>query len=306
MPGFGGSWSESKLICVEDYARAYLQVMQYQEWATLHYVDAFAGRGKQALKSGAGANAKTAELDTFFGNDTERAETQAFLEGSALRALSASSHSDRPFDHFTLIDAHEPSCKELRSLIAVQYPDALGTIDVECEDANDALVRYVRNSDWRTTRSLVFLDPFGLEVRWATIEALAHTGGCDVWYLFPLGGVMRMMTNDGEIPVSWRHRLDELFGTQDWYREFYPATQLSLSDDDAAVALKDASTAHVVSYIQQRLLTAFPAVSEAGLLRNSTGFPLFALLLGVSNPGKSAQAAALKIGNHLVRRISAP
>lgn len=45
---------------------------------------------------------------------------------------------------------------------------------------------------------------------------------------------------------------------------------------------------------------------KAGVLRNSRGFPLFALLLGVANPGRPAQEAALRIGNHLVRRLSAP
>ncbi len=36
MRRFGGTWSESKLDCVERYVAAYLRVMQNQSWYTLH------------------------------------------------------------------------------------------------------------------------------------------------------------------------------------------------------------------------------------------------------------------------------
>jgi len=49
MTTFGGPWSRLKLDCVESYAVAYLKVMQQQNWS-LHYVDAFAGQGRQQLK----------------------------------------------------------------------------------------------------------------------------------------------------------------------------------------------------------------------------------------------------------------
>jgi hypothetical protein len=49
MATFGGPWSRLKLDCVENYAVAYLKVMQQQNWS-LHYVDAFAGQGRQQLK----------------------------------------------------------------------------------------------------------------------------------------------------------------------------------------------------------------------------------------------------------------
>ena len=97
--------------------------------------------------------------------------------------------------------------------------------------------------------------------------------------------------------------VDGLFGTNEWYAEFYPTTQGSLLDE-VGVPLKDASTDHVVTYVRARLATVFSAVSTAGVLRNSRRAPLFALVLGVANPGKSAQQAALRIGNHLVNSLS--
>jgi three-Cys-motif partner protein len=304
MHRFGGEWSESKLDCVERYTQAYLRVMQNQTWCELHYIDAFAGRGKQVVKSSASTTGEFLEHESFFGDDSERADAETFLRGSALRALDASRAADRPFDHFTLIDAHRPSCEELRSAIDTGFPEMHGLVDILCDDANSALARHVDSIDWSTARALVFLDPYGLEVSWECIEGLANTGACDVWYLFPLGGVIRMMAKNGRIPDAWCMRLDLLFGTHAWYDEFYaPTNQLSLFGDDQDRVRKEASTHHVVEFVRRRLTDAFPAVSEAGILRNRKGAPLFALVLGVSNPEKPAQAAALRIANHLVKGL---
>jgi three-Cys-motif partner protein len=301
MRKFGGSWSELKLDCVERYARSYLQVMQNQHWCTLYYVDAFAGRGKQALKSGAGIQ----EFDSIFGDESERADTEEFLIGSAIRAFRASTAEARSFDQFVLIDVDQASCHELESEIRSEFPEMLEKVKVICSDANIAIGDFINRVDWSHTRALVFLDPYGLEVDWDLITRLAGTGVCDVWYLFPLGGVLRMMTKDGQIPDSWQTRLDRVFGTKEWYEEFYkPSNQLLLFPDENERFSKDASTEHVVNFIRNRLKAIFPAVSNAGILRNGKGAPLFALVLGVSNPSSNAQRAALRIANHLVKDLN--
>ena len=127
-----------------------------------------------------------------------------------------------------------------------------------------------------------------------------------MWYLFPLGGVIRMMMNDGQIPDSWKGRLDTVFGTPTWYDEFYrPSGQQSLFEKQERDRIfKDASTPQVIDFVRRRLLTVFPAVSDAGILKNGKGAPLFALLLCVSNPSTKAQVAALRIANHLLRELS--
>lgn len=301
MRRFGGTWSVSKLDCVENYTRAYLQVMQKQSWCSLEYVDAFAGRGKQALKPETGMK----DTAAFFGDESERGDTEEFLIGSAIRALRASMGAVRPFDRLLFVDADQASCAELQSVMSSEFSPVEHTVKVVCGDANAALGGYLDSVEWASTRSLVFLDPYGLEVDWSLVCRLAATEACDVWYLFPLGGVIRMMTNDGQIPDAWATRLDRLFGTSDWREEFYkPSPQESLFDLGDEIMLKDASTHHVVDYVRKRLNTAFPAVSDAAILRNSKGAPLFALVLGVSNPSPAAQKAALAIANHLVRDLS--
>lgn len=305
MQQFGGSWSATKLDCVERYALAYLKVMKKQQWWDLHYVDAFAGRGKQILKPTATTCAETMEIEAFFGDETEREDAQEFLVGSAIRALKASRDSAKSFDRFVLIDANPSSCAELRAYVKSEFPEAIDKVSIECKDANIAIAEYLSSVSWPKTRALVFLDPYGLEVGWKTITRLAETEACDVWYLFPLGGVIRMMTNNGKIPQSWQTRLDGLFGTHDWYDEFYrPTPQLPLFDNAQTKMQKHAPTERVVTYIRQRLRTVFPAVSEAGVLRNRNGAPLFALLLGVANPNQPAQNAALNIANHLLKDLA--
>ncbi len=50
---------------------------------------------------------------------------------------------------------------------------------------------------------MVFLDPYGMQVEWSTIEALAATKAIDLWYLFPLGvGVARLLTHRWRYPRS--------------------------------------------------------------------------------------------------------
>jgi len=298
---FGGDWSEEKLDCVEKYICSYLQVMQNQRQWKLHYVDAFAGRGRQDLKSPTAIS----DIEMFFGDESESADTQEFLVGSAIRALRASSNSIRQFDRFLFIEANPSSCRELQSLVRSDFPGIEHRVEVRCADANAALHDYATTVDRTSTRSFVFLDPYGLEVRWDLVQCLAETEVCDVWYLFPLGGVIRMMTNDGQIPDSWRDRLTRVFGTDDWHEAFYKSNpQRSLFACNSERLLKDASTQQVIDYVRKRLRTVFADVSTAGILRNRKGAPLFALLLGVSNPSPKARQAALRIANHLIKDLN--
>jgi three-Cys-motif partner protein len=289
MSSFGGAWSEQKLKCVEAYTASYLKVMQWQSWATLHYVDAFAGRGKQQLP-----------IQVVSSEDESLLATASFLEGSALRALKVSSNASRGFDRFLFIEASRSASQQLISNINTDYPSMSERVTVLRSDANEAISAYIDQTDWSKTRGLIFLDPFGLEVRWETIVNLASTKACDVWYLFPLVGVIRMMTNTGEIDESWKAKLNLLFGTDSWYDEFYPREQLTIFGE--ADKIKEASTDHIIEYVRTRLDTVFSAVSNAAVLKNSRGFPLFALVMGVSNP--NAKRQALGICNHLIDQLS--
>ena len=106
---------------------------------------------------------------------------------------------------------------------------------------------------------MLFLDPYGMQVEWSTIEAIAATKAIDLWMLFPLGvGVNRLLTRSGDIPASWRDRLDKLLGTTDWYDKFYRVESepnLFGTNEDHVVK---ATTETMGRYFDERLKRSFP------------------------------------------------
>lgn len=304
MTTFGGPWSRLKLDCVENYAVAYLKVMQQQNWS-LHYVDAFAGQGRQQLKLVASNSDSQSENQASF-EFLDQAEDQAryeFLEGSALRALKVSNEATRGFDRFVFIEASRMAKEKLAQRALVEWPAQAAKIQLLKDDANDAIADYVKNTNWAKTRALVFLDPFGLQVRWRTIEELAQTRACDVWYLFPIGGVIRMLPSSGQMDPMWEVKLDTLFGTTDWREAFYADNiQGDLFGD--ASRIKNANETKILSYIKDRIRSVFAGISDFAILRNSMGYPMFALLMGVTNPSPRAVSSALRISNHLISNLN--
>ena len=148
--------------------------------------------------------------------DLAEEEPQALLDGSARLALKTAA-SIRPICLYraqprALRTTRTPEARVPRS--RRRYPDSPGRCKQRDSEA--------RAKDWSSHRAVLFLDPYGMQVDWTTIEAIARTKAIDLWVLFPLGiGVNRLLTKSGDIPDSWRRRLDLLLGTEDWYEEFY-------------------------------------------------------------------------------------
>lgn len=142
-----------------------------------------------------------------------------------------------------------------------------------------------------------------MQVEWTTIEAIAKTKAIDLWLLFPLGiGVNRLLTKSGDIPKSWRRRLDLLLGTESWYDEFYKVeiTRTLFGDEKEHVVKATMDT--IGRYFTNRLKSVFAGVAEEpGVLRNSANNPLYLLCFAVGNePGKNI---ALRIAQHLLKEV---
>lgn len=60
-----------------------------------------------------------------------------------------------------------------------------------------------------------------MNLKWSSLEAIAQTEVFDVWYLFPLSAVNRLLRRDGEILDSHRGKINDIIGTDDWERELY-------------------------------------------------------------------------------------
>ena len=105
---------------------------------------------------------------------------------------------------------------------------------------------------------MLFLDPYGMQVEWKTIEAIAVTKAIDMWLLFPLGiGVNRLLTRTGDIPSSWRERLTTLLGRDDWYDDFYRVEKTTnlFGDDESQVVRASIET--IGRYFNERLRSVF-------------------------------------------------
>jgi three-Cys-motif partner protein len=180
---------------------------------------------------------------------------------------------------------------------AGELRDWLDRCELKNDDANKVLRKWCKERDWSKERAVVFLDPYGMQVEWGTIEALAATKGVDLWYLFPLG-VARMLTLDGKIDESWRKRLDTLFGTNEWSNRFYQTKVRNGLFGEFEELVRDATVENIQGFIKERLGTQFTAVANSRVLRNSKSSPLFALCFAASN--EKGAPTALKIAQGIL------
>lgn len=294
---FGGSWTTKKLDVLAGYLKSYTTALKDKPRPDKPFkkafIDAFAGSGyRDARREG-----DEAVGQSLLFPDLADDEPQDLLDGSARIAL----RSSPPFDNYIFIERNQARCDELESL-RTEFPEHAAAIDVRRGDANECL-RELRAKNWSAHRAVLFLDPYGMQVEWSTIEAIASTRAIDLWLLFPLGiGVNRLLTKSGDIPASWKRRLDLLLGTTDWYDEFYRVeTTPTLFGDEQERVVK-ASMETIGRYFNERLKTVFAGVvDEPGVLRNSANNPLYLLCFAVGSP--TGKPTALRIASHLLRKI---
>jgi three-Cys-motif partner protein len=222
---------------------------------------------------------------------------QDLLDGSARLALK----TQPCFDRYIFIERSPRRCLQLEGLKA-EFPNLAQDITVEQGEANER-VRALCAKDWRSRRAVLFLDPYGMQVEWKTIAAIAATEAIDLWLLFPLGvGVIRLLKRSGDIPAAWRACLDKLLGKSDWYDKFYRVQSeptLFGANEDHVVK---ATTETIGRYFVDRLREVFPGVAEEpGVLRNSTGCPLYLLCFAAAN--RRGAEPALRIANHLLKAV---
>jgi three-Cys-motif partner protein len=290
---FGGDWTTAKLDVIAKYLASYTAALKNQP-SREHpfvkgYIDAFAGTGYRD------ARRDDQPGQTLLLPDLAEQAPQALLDGSARVALKSSP----PFDRYVFIERSPGRCEQLYSL-KEEFPELASRISVRQGDAN-LEIQDLCKKNWQFHRAVLFLDPYGMQVDWTTIQAIAGTRAIDLWVLFPLGiGVNRLLTKSGDIPASWRQRLTLLFGADAWYDEFYRVETIDtlLGPEDRVVK---ASIETIGRYFNERLKSIFPAVAkEPKVLRNSSNSPLYLLCFAAGNP--NGGTIALKIANHLLTK----
>ena len=287
---FGGDWTQQKLDILESYLRAYTTALKNQPF-TLVYIDAFAGTGyREQRKTDCQVPDLFAEID---GEESAR-----FLEGSAKRALKVVP----PFHKYVFVELSADKLARLAKL-KEEHPDRARRIELVHGDANNAVKTICTDWNWRGTRAVLFLDPFATEVDWSTIEAVASTEAIDVWILFPLMAVNRLLANDPH--KVHKKRLDRIVGTPKWFKAFYAR---QTHDDIFGTPLdkiqKRCSFDTIGAFYTQRLEKLFGGVAEnSRALRNTRGAPIFQLFFAVGSRNKKAIKVALNISQHILEKM---
>ena len=274
---FGSIHTLLKLRALGQYLPAYTTALKKLRFR-LHYIDAFAGTGFCSIKL---------------------AGRRHLIPGSASIAVECKPR----FHRMVFIEKFVHKARALERLKAAK-PEL--DIEIIVGDANIALPRYLQGLG-SADRAIAFLDPFGMTVKWETLEQIAASRIVDVWYLFPLAGLYRQATLDASaINDDKAAALTRIFGTEEWRQAFYrPRAQQSLFG--AVPDERSADVQQMLAWVKQRLETIFPGVLEPQILRQTTasgkqGAPLFALFFAVSNPSSKARELAMRIARGVLKR----
>ena len=246
---FGGTWTQEKLEILKKYLDSYTTALKGQNFRLL-YIDAFAGTGR--VEQGA--------------QDPDQNDRRNFIDGSANVALNI---EDKPFDELIFIEKDEDKCLKLEMLTKDRSDR---NIRIEQADAN----RYLRDlrRDWRRCRGVLFLDPFGAQVDWTTIEAIAEYKALDTWILFPTTTIARMLPLS-RIPDEWAHTLTRVYGGESTWRVMYQESKQTEMFDNERRLEREAGAEKLINIYKGKLKELFGErfLDRSKTLRNSKMSP---------------------------------
>jgi three-Cys-motif partner protein len=287
---FGGTWTDQKMEIVVAYAKAYLVIMNAQPWAKTIYFDGFAGSGSIVEED----NRIPAFSNQIF--EFERVKTEDVRKGTSLRILDIV--EPKPFNMYYFVEKNEAHQRVLKSQVETNYPGRNAhVVKGDCNDKLTKMADFLKTN--KEYRALVFIDPYGMSLKWSSIEALAGLG-VDVWILVPTGlGANRVLVNDGDIPEAWLRKLEDFLGIDRveikarFYREVKMASLFG--DDQKFIAKEKDAVKKIAQLYSTRLKEVFKYVSEPFVMRNSMNSIMYHFMMATNN------SAALRIANDVIR-----
>jgi three-Cys-motif partner protein len=289
---FGGPDTGRKLRCLQDYLGAFTIALRKQDFACI-YIDAFAGSGSRT---------QVRPALPLLGPEFAVPE-EVTTPGSARIAIDA----NPPLHSVILFEQDASRFSELQKL-KEEFPQR--SIILRNGDANALVQRLCQSTPWRSSkaaprgiRGVIFLDPYGMEVSWQTVEAIARTKALDCWYFFPLSGLYRNAPHDStKLDAGKQASLDRVLGATDWRQRWYDHEALPTDIfETAAAAVRRADVNAIELYVKERLETAFRgAVLDPIRLHHKNGAPMASLFFAVSNTSPNAVKLATGIASHIL------
>ena len=282
---FAGKHTLRKLEAIDKYLRAFQTVMKKQRFTTVFF-DAFAGTGDLPSVSAPAS---------IFGED---ADGPNFIEGSARRALRVVPS----FDHYVFVEQMKGKVEELLKL-KTEFSELRSRISVIQADANSAVIDFCTRTNWTTTRSVLFLDPFGNQVSFSTLQAVARCN-IDLWYLFPAGiGVNRQISADGAVVASAEQSLDRLYGTADWRNVLIRQRSIPTLFGDVAISEKETTADAATLLMIERMKPIFRGhVLNQWLPLGRGSGHWYSLIFACGNPNQRAWEIGSRIAEAVMKR----
>lgn len=295
---FGDEHTRKKLETVEKYLGAFTTALKKQSFKLL-YVDACAGSGASIPKSAlASAQADQGQTGLLQGAETV-IDADQIIVGSAIRALGVSP----PFDRYLFNDVKPSNVQALRKRVKEDFSHLEDRVTITRFDANEMLADICDRTAWKSTRAVVFLDPFGLQIRFETLQKLARTKAVDLWYLVPVFAMYRQVRGDGGVLDDGGRSVDDALGTTSW-REVVAIEEKGPADlfgESKNTSKRAVDIAWFENVAKERLKLAFDGrVVEQVLPLGRNGLHEFSLMFAWANPSGPAQLAA-KLASAVLR-----
>ncbi len=289
---FGGEHTTQKLRIIENYLGMFSTALKNQPFDRI-YIDAFAGSGEVPSNTSARPPALFQE---FY-----ESEKQAVLMGSAQRAMDLRT----PFQRYVFIDKKRSNITELKERFSPHH--RFNKCEFHYADANTKLKELCKSINWNKNRAVVFLDPFGNQVAWDTIKALAETKAIDLWYLFPSGtGVCRQVSKKGKIHETHIKSLISLFGSQEILSQLATIERENDLFGERDVSKRTATVESVTKLMISQMKNIFPGgvLDKWVPLGKSRNHPLYSLIFAWANPSPEASNLARKFAKTVLKGVS--
>lgn len=282
---FGSVHTERKLQAVQKYLGAFTTALKKQSFELL-YIDACAGSGASAVRR----EDRQGQL----------IEADEITIGSAVRALQITT----PFDRYILNDAKRKNARSLKAIVGEQFPSLSDRVTIMQSDANQALVDLCRTTNWRKSRAVVFLDPFGLQLNFAMVKELGKTYAIDLWYLVPVFGMSRQIKSDGSILEPGGTRIDELLGTRAWRQG--AVIQKQGDTDLFGEVMPSVEKVANSAWFEQVAINQLASVFQGGVLEETlplgrNGLHEFSLVFACANPRSGANELAKRLAKAVLK-----
>ena len=291
---WGGSWTEEKLDALEKYVNAYLTIMNVQKnkygWKLI-YFDGFAGSGSR--NEDGTQTVSDLMLDLFNDEYIDEEELNTY-KGAAERVLGIKQSG---FDWYCFVDKNKASSQQLEERLAPFKQEK--NLVFRTSDANEQvslLAKSLHNN--KALASLVLLDPFGMQVDWASIEKLKDTR-TDLWILIPTGVIVNRLL-DRKCELTHIEKLTSFFGKDEEFLKeyFYKKRKVDTLFGETEIIEKVKKPIEKIAelYIDQ-LRTIFKYVTEKPLvLYNTRNTPLFHFACASNN------ATAISIASQIIKK----